>query len=1178
MQVQNIDEIKDRIVNTLYHYLNIDKITLNEVNDFMLYLSDLIGFSEVVFIIKESDNNTRSLYFNKINYNLDYFEPDNSFSNLFAEIENTESNIIPLNKSTKISELFADNKAIAFQVTNETTDCYLLIKYSNSNYKLILSVINLLKLSYKALIGKSVHTNYIRSDIKLADTIIYKIIDNIDQIVFVSDIETKEIIYANKYAKMVYQDDFSSKKCFQALMQNDSPCKDCLRLNYGGINIKKNIYQSVLNKYFDLSHNQLDLGNRKVVIEIAFDVTDNRNKELELLEKIRRIDIQTQALDMAAIVNIRNEDGKIIYCNNKFEETFGYSIEETEELNNLSLNEEKNNRLHIYNSLRENGMWKGEFLQKRKNGESFWLDTTIISMENEGKKEFVSISFDITEKVKTEEQVRILSRAVHYSPVSIVITDHLGIIQFVNPKFSEITEYTFDEVIGKNPRILKSGYMSQIDYRYLWDTISAGKTWIGYFHNKKKSGELFWEAASISPVYNNNDEITNYIAIKEDVTFKKKIEEALSNSLELLQTTFESINEGVIAFNNTGIYTNINNTFLELWDISEEEIFNKSEFEICEFISSKIINSDEFNTKILEIKTNQKNDLYDRINLINNKIYEITIKPITMQKKNTGRLWSFKDITDKVKNEEKLFYYTHNLEIAKIQLEEQTHKLESSIVELEKAKTTAEAATKVKSEFIANISHEIRTPLNAVLGFAELLKGENSPSKQEDFLNAISSSGKNLLRLINDILDLSKIEAGKLILKYESINIRHVFKEVFEMFYENANRNNTDLRIKIDDNIPHSLFIDEVRLRQILFNLIGNAVKFTEKGYIELRLNADYTDESKDFADIQIEVEDTGIGIKPELQKVVFDAFTQLSAKSSKKYEGTGLGLAITKKLTEMIGGTISLISIEGRGSIFTVNLKGLKVCHSDNSTGTKAFDNAWQDLKIKDLVILAADDIPVNLKLIKGYLVGTKVQVLEAINGVEAVEIVKNNKVDLILMDLKMPELSGYQAAKQIKEDMLYSDIPIIALTAIAYSDSNFENDNHYFDGYLSKPFTKKELFRIIDKYFCYDDLEIDAHPKSSKYQIDDLEIELAKPIINILSDELMIKWEEARKYAIIDKIKDFAYELQILSKNNQLTYLFDYSLKLYNEAKGFDFENLPKTLSQYPKIIDAYTINAEV
>lgn len=1175
MQTRNKDDIKDRIINTLYHYLNIDRISIKEVNDFMMYLSDLIDFKEIVFIIFENEYNIRSLYFNKNNSIMKYFDADNSMFELFHDIENTEDNIIRLHKTTIISNLFDSSYAIGFHITNSISKCYTLIKKDNSDYELILSLINILKLAYKALIEKSIYTDYIRTDIQLADTLIYKIIDNIDQVVIVSDMETNEIVYCNKYARQVYSNDLRGGKCYKFFYNSDVQCKDCLRKNFNGININKNIYNYKLEKYFDISYNQIDLGNRKLIIETAVDVTDNRISELTMIEKLRKIDLQTKALDLASIVTIRDENGKITYCNQKFCDTLGYTQDEAAGLQFLYTDRQM---YHTFNSVanelnQKNGVWRSEYRTNKKNGEIIWLDTSIVLLETNGVKEYVAISYDITSKIRSEEQVSILSRAVQYSPVSIVITDIKGNIEFVNPKFTEISDYTSEEVIGKNPKILKSGYMSQIEYKNLWDTISSGNTWVGYFHNKKKNGELFWEAASISPVYNNNGEITNYIAIKEDVTFKKRIEEALSNSLVLLQTTLESINEGVIAFNNSGVYTNINNTFLQLWGIIEDDIKNKSEIEIFELITDNVTDENQIIDLKLNVFSNQDAVVYDRFYLNNELIFDVSIKPIRFQNATTGRIWSFRDITEKVKSEKKLLYYTQSLEEAKHQLEEQTSKLELSIIELEKAKTTAEVATKVKSEFIANISHEIRTPLNAVIGFAELLKSENNPIKQDDYLNAIMTGGKNLLRLINDILDLSKIEAGRLDLKFESVNIRDVIKEVFDMFTEKTRKHRVDYSVLIADTVPSQIFIDEIRLRQILFNLIGNAVKFTEKGKIEIIVNCEVNLTDHQLIDLYIKVKDTGIGIRKELQSMIFDAFTQQTNNTTKKYEGTGLGLAITKKLTEMIGGSIRLESDEGVGSLFIVVLNDLKI--STESDHSISLNNIFNDnsANIKDSIVIVADDIKVNRKLVEGFLIGTPIKIIEAKNGLEVIDLLDNYKPDLILMDLRMPEMTGYRAAEIIKNKPGLETIPIIALTAVAFSDVNSEQNLNNFDGFLSKPFTKKELMNIIEKYLAKD-INIADNDRDDDH-LSEAEIESAKAVIEILENEIMLKWEEARKYAIIDRIKEFAGQLNIIAKDNKLHLLSDYSEKLYNQAQSFDFENLPYTLSLYPDILIKYKHN---
>jgi PAS domain S-box-containing protein len=375
----------------------------------------------------------------------------------------------------------------------------------------------------------------------------------------------------------------------------------------------------------------------------------------------------------------------------------------------------------------------------------------------------------LQKRFAAEEKIRQLSTAVEQSPSTVVITDIQANIEYVNPKFTQITGYTPEEVIGQNPHILKSGEQSLEFYQAFWNTILSGEEWRSEFHNKKKNGTLYWESASISCIKNAVGKITHFVKVAEDITERKRAEEALK-----------------------------------------------------------------------------------------------------------------------------------------------------------KAKEDAELASRAKSEFIANMSHEIRTPLNAVLGFSELLSLRITDSEHKSYLDAIGLAGENLLMLINDVLDLAKIEAGHLEIQYEEVNLEVIFDELKQIFALKLSEKNLVFVVEIDEELPYTLMLDEIRLRQVLLNLVGNAIKFTEKGSI--KLDAQKQTDKHGKLDLIISVADTGIGIPENQQDRIFETFQQLDGQSTRKYGGTGLGLALCKRLVKLMNGHISVESKVGGGSIFEISLPDVEV------------------------------------------------------------------------------------------------------------------------------------------------------------------------------------------------------------------------------------------------------------
>lgn len=404
-------------------------------------------------------------------------------------------------------------------------------------------------------------------------------------------------------------------------------------------------------------------------------------------------------------------------------------------------------------------------------------------------------------------------------------------------------------------------------------------------------------------------------------------------------------------------------------------------------------------------------------------------------------------------------------------LENTNQALSASKEIAEKAVFAAEEANRAKSEFLANMSHEIRTPMNAILGFAEIAKNEETDKKIRGYLETILSSGKSLLSLINDILDLSKIEAGKIDLKYSPVSISYLVQDVVNMFSQTVNKKGLELFVDESNKIPKALLMDEYRIRQVLINLINNAVKFTEKGHIRLSINCTNAQDFRSKVDLILSVEDTGIGIPEEQQNKIFNAFEQGKLSKENKYGSTGLGLAISKQIVEMMGGQISVKSTLGKGAIFTIIIRNVKIAAA-KSISKQEHEINYSSLFFDKATILIADDIDYNRELLSEYLIDWDFNLIFAENGKEAIEKVKKMKIDCVLLDMKMPVMDGETCANKLKSDKLFKDIPIIAITASALKVSQ-ERISRICDGYLHKPVSKSELVRELIRFLNHKTLE---------------------------------------------------------------------------------------------------------
>ncbi|MHC9543114.1 MAG: PAS domain S-box protein [Vulcanimicrobiota bacterium] len=489
---------------------------------------------------------------------------------------------------------------------------------------------------------------------------------------------------------------------------------------------------------------------------------------------------------------------------------------------------------------------------------------------------------------------------------------------------------------------------------------------------------------------------------------------------------------------------------------------------------------------------------------------------------------------------------------------------------LHKAKEEAERANRAKSEFLANMSHEIRTPMNAIIGFSELLKGRMTDDKSKEYLLGILTGGKNLLGLIEDILDLSKIEAGKMEIHWEPTD-PHIFcEEMAQIFAVRTAEKGIEFLIEVSPGLPRGLMLDEVRMRQILLNLIGNAIKFTENGFVKLSVCTVDHEADRSALDLIVEIQDTGIGIPESQQEMIFRAFQQQEGQSTRRFGGTGLGLTITKRLVEMMGGSITVRSEPGKGSLFSVKFPGIKVAALEpvSRENLQEFEN----IRFQGSVILLAEDIESNRRVIAGLLEPHDLVLITAANGLEAVEMARRTHPDLILMDIQMPVMDGYEATEILKNEITLSSIPVVAFTA-----SSSEMDAHrikaLFAGYLRKPVTKNRLLQELS-YFLPHSLpghEVSSgHSESGAQWTPSAVEEIAPEVITRLTEEFKPRWEKVRSGMVVREIKTFARDLIELGSSSGVISLRDYGKTLHQQTSSFKIDRMMQTLERFPHFLD--------
>ena len=658
--------------------------------------------------------------------------------------------------------------------------------------------------------------------------------------------------------------------------------------------------------------NLIDFEGKEARLVLLNDVTEKVQAERSLLQSEENF---RESLSNSPLgIRIVSVEGKTIFANQAFLDI--YEFNDLDQFVTTPVKERYTPESLISHQKRKQIRKEGGEVSeynisiRRKSGEVRHILVSRKEVLWNGSKHFQVINQDITLQKNAEIQLRKISRAVEQSPNAILITDTNGNIEYANPKTLSLSGFNSEELIGQNPRIFSSGERPAKEYVELWETVKAGNIWSGEFHNRKKSGELYWEAAVISPIFAADGQITHFLAIKEDITAAKKI----------------------------------------LQDLIE-------------------------------------------------------------------------------------------------------------------AKEHAEESDRLKTAFLNNISHEIRTPFNSILGFLSLVQENDlTHDERDEYFDYINGSANRLMSTINDIVEMSRIQAGQLKLTLAEVNIREFTGNLFDQFKADAERKN--LEFKLNNNLPKDIErinTDRDKLNIVLTNLLGNALKFTKAGSIELGVClVNQAVETKHALSLHFYVKDTGIGIPENKRQVIFEHFMQADASSTRQFEGSGLGLAISKAYIEMMGGKIWVESELQKGSSFFVTIP---LPDRVEKTGNRLDEVAEKNRSEKSLKILIAEDHEQSAKFLEVVLHKYSQKIFIAKNGLEAIEIFRDNPaIDMILMDIQMPEMDGYEATRQIRQ--FNTKVIIIAQTAYALSGDKEKALEAGCNDYITKPIKQEKIFTLLQKF----------------------------------------------------------------------------------------------------------------
>ncbi|MEO5910601.1 MAG: PAS domain S-box protein [Pelobium sp.] len=729
------------------------------------------------------------------------------------------------------------------------------------------------------------------------------------------------------------------------------------------------------------------------------------------------------------LICILTEDLIIESINHAMFNIMGYQAEECigTNISKFILSEDRETVFEVANESLTTGLkrFNVETRVKTKSKAIKWIGWNAVT---KNRNWFVT-GRDITKEKKDLQYLKQLSTVASQINNGVVISDAHNKVVWINNAFSKITGYSIDDlkfqrladvIVGANSNI-EIVEKARIETK---NKKSFSVELLAY----RKDGKPIWLSIHNTIILDKKGGIESLIEIVIDITDRKQVEERL----ELLSLVASKTENGVCICDKTGRLNWMNDSLAKIIGYQLTELEGKRLGDVLKGEGTNLKRLTESREKALQ-------SIPYNLEL---KVYKKDGSPVWLSISNTP-------ILDEKGNTYKQVEIINDISERKL-----------TEAQLLASKEQALQLSKAKEMFLSVMSHEIRTPLNAVIGLTNLLLDGEKLENQEQPLNLLKFSSDNLLDLISNILDFSKIEMGKMELENKRINIRDLIKDIADSLYFKVKEKGIAIKYAIDSKIPELVRGDKTRLYQILINLINNAIKFTEKGYVKINVNLKSVD--KDFIRLDFEVEDTGIGVSEDKFGHIFESFTQAEANTTRKYGGTGLGLSIAKRLVELYDGEIGIRSELEKGTTFYFDIKFWNFIEEKMDIKEETIP------QIINAKILVVDDNEINRMLASKVLKKYNIEVLTAENGMEAIELLASKDIDLVLMDIHMPGLTGYETAKILrdKEDNYYKELPIIALTAsVLNEDLETIFDNGMTDFQL-KPFKPDDLIRKITKH----------------------------------------------------------------------------------------------------------------
>ncbi len=819
-------------------------------------------------------------------------------------------------------------------------------------------------------------------------------------------------------------------------------------------------------------------GKAVRVLGLSMDITERKRAE----EAIREAECKNRELIQfapLAICEFDFETGKFSSVNDAMCQMLGYS---REELLEMSPSETLDHDSQTLYRARISGWLSGkepetqvEYRVRTKDGRNLdaLMNISVKANENGKPVSLTIIAYNITERKQVEEKLRESEkryRGIYDGAIEGMFrTSPEGRILVANPALASMLGYGSAEEVTCHIQDTAHQVWAEPEERtrYVRQLAAEGTVRAHECRFKRKDGETIWVSLSTRAVRGPDGKVMYFDGFVENITERKRVTEALEESDNRFRAAFMTGADAyLIAERDTGRMTDVNDRMCELYGYTRDEFVGHTSHELGMWVYP------EARLKMLEQL--RKDSRIDNLEVFarkkNGEPFWVLYSLCELESEGTPLiLGAIHDITERRRAEEELKKYREHLEEV----------VRDRTAELMIAKEQAEVANRAKSTFLANMSHELRTPLNSILGIAQLMERDTQfPDQYRDMLKILSRGGSHLLELINDVLEVSKIEAGKTTFANTSFDLRSFLGDLEEMMRVRAKEKGLTVLFEYDRSLPQYIETDVRKLRQILVNLLGNAIKFTDNGCVRLRINVKADMKKAPDAEpasirLEFEIEDTGPGIAPEDTQRIFEPFVQVNPRGGAR-EGTGLGLTLSRLFIEQLGGEITVRSQVGRGSTFAFNI-------AVNPAEGATIHTHKVDRRVIGLApgqppyrVLVVDDSVENRLVLRQLLEQCGFSVLEAASGQEGIDLHRSSQPHLIWMDIRMPEMDGYEAARRIREaeenrqkeaeEKVHT--PIIALTAHVL-DSR-ESSSHFgiFDDRVYKPFQEMEIFDKLEKH----------------------------------------------------------------------------------------------------------------